>query len=194
MLFENKRQLQRKKRKKQQQHQSLLPFFSLMTWTVVDFDNNLCLVSVPYLSFTFPKHGRHIREYTDTHSSRGGCTHPRRCCSQPVSPVHEMHPLLMGLLQISVKYKEVRGPNPSISSHHSAPKDKNRKEKRKKKKSSPLNINPARAPLVLNHYSLTLRPWWRWRGGALHPTVTLISLVICQTTRHRHESMLKLYK
>lgn len=40
----------------------------------------------------------------------------------------------MGLLQISVKYKEVRGPNPSISSHHSAPKDKNRKEKRKKKK------------------------------------------------------------
>lgn len=63
----------KKKRKKQQQHQSLLPFFSLMTWTVVDFDNNLCLVSVPYLSFTFPKHGRHIREYTDTHSSRGGC-------------------------------------------------------------------------------------------------------------------------
>lgn len=39
-----------------------------MTWTVVDFDNNLCLVLVPYLSFTFPKHGLHIREYTDTHS------------------------------------------------------------------------------------------------------------------------------
>lgn len=58
----------KEKKKKQQQHQSLLPFFLLMTWTVVDFDNNLCLVLVPYLSSTFPKHGQHIREYADTHS------------------------------------------------------------------------------------------------------------------------------
>lgn len=34
----------------------------------MDFDNNLCLVLVPYLSFTFPTHGQHIREYTDTPS------------------------------------------------------------------------------------------------------------------------------
>lgn len=103
LLFYNKRQL-----KKQKTTSKPAPFFSLMAWTVVDFDNNLCLVLVPYLSFAFPKHGLHIREYTDTHSPEATARiHDDAAASQCLRSASCIPPVAAfstnGLLQISVK-------------------------------------------------------------------------------------------
>lgn len=146
----------------------------------------------------------YIREYIDTPppGPRGSCRPPQWGCSQPVSPVHQtasspwLYSLLMGLLQISVKLLEQQESTQSKKDPRSTPIAQRLETKTlKKEKRNPLHsISIPPEPLVLNHYSLMLQLWWRWRGGALHSTMTCRSLVICQSLHHWHESMFKLYK
>lgn len=117
-------------------------------WTLLII-SGYCLVLVPYLSSTFPKHGLYIHEYKDIHSPvKAGCS---VCCSSSVmlqpagissqetlysAPV--VHCIfLMGLFryQSSCYNEKVYSQNHSINPHLTAP----------KKKPSPLNLNPIRA-------------------------------------------------
>lgn len=180
------------------------PFYLLMTWTVVDFNNNLwwlpCLGAIPVIHIPQAWPILYIHEYIDAHSpprqphASTMRLHPASISSPQTASSPWLYSLLMGLLQISVKLLEQRestqSKTPSINSHRSAPKDKNMKKKR-----NPLHsISIPPEPLVLKHYSLMLQLWWRWRGRALHSTVTCNSLVICQNLHHWHESMFKAYK
>lgn len=110
------------KKKKEKKNKSLLLFpRSLLEhrWTSLMI-SGYCLVLVPYLSSTFPKHGLYIHEYIDIHSPRESRTQCADAvagvCSslmlQPaaVSRRETLHSapvahciFLMGLFQISVK-------------------------------------------------------------------------------------------
>lgn len=117
-------------------------FSLLMTWTVVDFDNNLCLVLVPYISFTFPKHGLHTREYTDAHSPEAAarihddaaatrCLQSASCI--PLVAAFSTNGTTTDISQVAAA--GVRGPNPSIGSHHSS----HYRQKNERKKKNPLH-------------------------------------------------------
>lgn len=181
------------------------PSYLLMTWTVVDVSNNLwwlpCLgaISVILIPQAWPIHPwiyRHTFPLRQLQASTMRLQ-PASVSSPQTASSPRLYSLLMGLLQISVKLPEqqesTQSKTPSINSHRSEPKDEN--IKKKKKKRNPLHsISILPEPLVLKHYSLMLQLWWRWRGGALHSTVTRRSLVICQNLHHWHDSMFKIYK
>lgn len=155
---------------------------------------------MPYLSFTFPKHGLYIHEYIDAVSCESWTQFPQQpvcaalddVASRRLQSINYILPMVARCIfykwdftdisQASCFSEKEHSQNHSINSHLSAP-----ETKKTKKKISPLDLNPIRAfsfEIWLTN-TVTKMEMERERERVLQQW--LISLVISQNMHHRHE-------